>query len=434
MTTWSNVSKNKKKYKNGIAKLDRQRYEVLVSRRDPRKRGGRLSRRRVVRGSRYQAEAVRRQLEAELDAEINGQARNGMTLTEYVRQWLEARSAGQKPSTHEKYLNDLEKHILPALGHMRLDDLRPRHVVEFLAKNEGAANSKKNRLALLRVLAKDAIADDLVDRDFCLRVTVKVPKVYTEEEPNLLSGEQCAQVLEEIPQYWRDLACMLSFTGLRWGEITALHWQDVDLERGVLVVRWNNWKGTLVEPKSESSRRTVPLVEPLLTLLAARRERMDAEKHPGLRRGLVFPTRTGGMHKGTPLNPVLKAACQRAGVNIRFTPHGLRRTWNALARRVADGVVVRSMIGHASEAMTDHYSHVDRREKRRTAETVAGRLAGKRTDRDGAEADSREPGGPAPSAGTVADGHPPVAPEPALVDEMVDAGAGTPASDCPKPQ
>jgi integrase len=106
-------------------------------------------------------------------------------------------------------------------------------------------------------------------------------------------------------------------------------------------------------------------------MLAARRERMLMEGHPGLASGLVFPTQAGRPHRGTPLGPVLRAACERVEIGIRFTPHGLRRTWNNLARRVADGMVVRAMIGHADEAMTEHYSRVGVEEKRTAARAVA---------------------------------------------------------------
>lgn len=369
--TWNHV---KKQFKNGIAKLGRQRYEVLVTKRDPRHGGQRVSRRRVVNGPRSLAEAAKREMEQEIAAEIAGLAAPALTLGDYALQWLEARSATLKPSTRAKYVNDLEGHILPNLGHMLLAEIRPRDVSRFLTRSPGAPNSKKNRLALLRVMAKDALADELIDRDFCLRVSVTIPPVYTEAEPNLLSDDQLDAVIEHIPEYWHDLACTLAYTGLRWGEVTALHWAEVDMERKLITVKWNNWKGNMGAPKSKRGYRTVPMVAPLPELLQARRSRMVAEQHPGLRSGLVFPTKQGTLHKGTPLHEVLKDACKAAGVTIRFTPHGLRRTWNNIARRIAGGLVVRAMIGHGSEAMTEHYSLVDESEKRMAAEAVVARL------------------------------------------------------------
>jgi len=230
-----------------------------------------------------------------------------------------------------------------------------------------------------RLLAKDALADGVTERDFCARVKITVPDPYSDDEPNLLDPDQIARVLTEIPPYWLDLACTLAYTGLRWGEVSALHWDDLDLEQQVARIRWGNWRGTLQKPKTKRANRTIPLVAPLPELLAARRRRMLAEQHPGLRRGLVFPTAQGTLHKGTPLGGVLRRACKRAGISIRFTPHGMRRTWNNIARQLADGMVVRAMIGHADEGMTEHYSRVGNDEKRTAAEAVARAMCMKPT-------------------------------------------------------
>jgi len=358
--------------------LERNRYFVQVSRMDPRT-GKRKFKRRWVKGSHAKAVEARKQALADLEAEIAGVvAEEPITLADYVEQWLEARSGKLKPSTKAKYLNDLEKHILPKLGHMMISEIRPRDIEAMLGKDRGAPNSKKNRLTLLRAVAKDALANEVTERDFCARVTVSVPPVYTVDEPNLLSGEQTARVLEVIPRYWLDLVCVLSYTGLRWGEVTGLHWRDVQIDaernRGKLVVRCNNWKGQLLTPKSTKGLRLVPLVAPLPQLLAERHERMRAEGHPGLRKGLVFPTRSGELHRGTPLRKVLLQACEKVGIEIRFTTHGLRRTWNNIARRYAEGMVVRAIIGHADEAMTELYSMVDTDEKHEVAEAVAEHL------------------------------------------------------------
>ena len=340
---------------------------------DPRE-GKRRFKRRWVRGSYAEAVATREKALAELKTEIAGLAEAQLTLADYVDQWLAAKEAKLKPSTKAKYVNDLEKHILPKLGHMGIAAIRPRDVELMLATDAGAPNSKKNRLTLLRSLAKDALADEVTERDFCARVSIVVPSVYTPDEPNLLDGKQTVRVLCEIPRYWLDVSCVLGYTGLRWGEVTAFHWKDLDLDNEQALVRWTNWKGVLQAPKNERAMRVIPLVEPLPELLAERRRRMVAEKHPGLRSGLVFPTAAGELHKGTPLNKVLRAACRRVGIAIRFTPHGLRRTWNNIARRVAEGMVVRSIVGHADEAMTEHYSMVDADEKREAAKAVAEHL------------------------------------------------------------
>jgi len=356
---------------NGINRINKNHYIVRVYATDHRVHPPKkVERTKTVRGSFAQAKQMKTELEQRLQIELSGVGER-MTLTAFAQRWLEAREKELAPSTKEKYVNDLEKYILPALGDFFLDQLRPGNIQEMLARDPGAPNSRKNRLTLMRKLCKDARRDGHLERDFCLGVTVKVPPVYTESEPNSLSGEELERVIAVMPEYWYDVAAMSSYTGLRWGEVSAFHWADLDLFTRLATVRYTNWKGILRRPKTDMGLRTLPLVQPLVHLLSKRRRRMEAEKHPGLRRDLVFPTQRGTLHKGTPLRAVLQAACKEAGITIRFTPHGLRRTWNNLARRISGGLVVRSMIGHASEAMTDLYSFVNMDEKRATAEAVA---------------------------------------------------------------
>ena len=64
------------------------------------------------------------------------------------------------------------------------------------------------------------------------------------------------------------------------------------------------------------------------------------------------------------MRDVLDAACAACETKRRITTHGLRHTANDLLRRVADGDVVRAIIGHSTEQMTHHYSRIDENEKR----------------------------------------------------------------------
>jgi integrase len=97
---------------------------------------------------------------------------------------------------------------------------------------------------------------------------------------------------------------------------------------------------------------------------------MIATQHKGLPNGWVFPNEKGNLYKGSPLRKVLDAACVACKTKRRVTCHGLRHTANDLLRRVADGEVVRAIIGHSTVAMTHHYSHVDEAEKKIAATRV----------------------------------------------------------------
>jgi integrase len=64
------------------------------------------------------------------------------------------------------------------------------------------------------------------------------------------------------------------------------------------------------------------------------------------------------------LRKVFQRVVPAAELEKHLTPHGLRRTFNDLARRVANREVVQAMTGHTTEAMFTHYSMVDAEEKK----------------------------------------------------------------------
>ncbi len=366
--------------KQGVTRLRAGKYRVTVVRTHPTERRPdgqplKVKRKRVVKGSRKDAEQAHEQLAHELETELGMRPPPPvrLTLSAFVQQWLELRVSRLKHSTIGKYVNDLEKHILPVLGNMKIDEIRPSHIKAMLVKDKGAPNSQKNRVRLLSAIAKDALADGVIERDFCLRVSVKVPPVYTEEEPNSLTPLQLATLLKHFDEEWIDALHLSAFTGMRWCEVAGLQWGDIDLDTGVLRIRRANVKGHLGTPKTDASRRTLALPHAVVSRLRARHQAMVDAKHPGLAEGWVFPTDEGKHHRGYPLTYCMRRARKAAGITIRFTQHGLRRTWNNLARQHVDGAVVRAIMGHSEkggDVMTDHYSNIRLAEKRAGLETV----------------------------------------------------------------
>jgi integrase len=85
---------------------------------------------------------------------------------------------------------------------------------------------------------------------------------------------------------------------------------------------------------------------------------------PGFDSGWVFPSETGGLRHHGGLWKVWRKCLKEAGIDERFTIHGLRRTFNDLTRRAGvDAIVIRSLTGHVTEKMRDHYSTVGIEEK-----------------------------------------------------------------------
>jgi integrase len=341
----------------GVKSLGRGRWLVRVRRVDSRTRKT-VNRKAVVLGSRADALRARDRIRAELAGSSSRPLRK--TLAEFAAEWLARRLSSLKASVARKYEFSL-RHVRAALGALWLDAIAPSHVEEYVAQRTragAAGNTVLNELRMLRTIARDSQAEGYASRYWCDRVRPPRVRRYTEDDPNLLTPEQAGRVLARIPRQWIALVFFLMTTGLRIGEATALQWGD--LRADVARIRRSNDRGTLVEPKTRGSFRDVPALLEAVALFGA--PRRDDE--------LVFPSRRGGLHRGSPLRPVLDKACAAAGVP-RVTTHGLRRTFNDAARRRGSREALMAITGHVTDEMVSHYSIADGAERSALARAVA---------------------------------------------------------------
>ena len=168
-------------------------------------------------------------------------------------------------------------------------------------------------------------------------------------------------------------------TGLRQGELLGLRWEDVDLDNGRLRVRHTlaNVKGelTLLEPKTDRSRRTVMLADAVVTALRAHRTRQRMERLVSGSRwtdsGHVFTTLHGTPYHAATITRAFQAALTRA-VLPRCRFHDLRHA--AATFLLAQGMTledVKNMLGHSSITLTSNtYGHVLERRQREVARAM----------------------------------------------------------------
>jgi integrase len=145
------------------------------------------------------------------------------------------------------------------------------------------------------------------------------------------------------------------YAGPRRGELLALRWEDIDLDRGVIRVErgWDAKEGVLESPKSRAGRRTVP-VTPIL-----REHLLTHALATGRRSGLVF-----GRTATTPFNPsALGQRAKRAWADAGLSPitlHEARHTFASLM--IAAGVHAKALsvyMGHSSIVISvDLYGHL----------------------------------------------------------------------------
>lgn len=295
-------------------------------------------------------------------------------LADYATSWIKSRTLAVKPSTAETYAGILDCHILPALGDFYLDKLTDRDVREWQAGlvERIAKKTANNVLRVLKMVMGDGCAEFNIPRSPAERVRSLPVRQSQDDDPNLLSPDELGKVLDafrstEPADY--PFALTLALTGLRFGEASALRWSDVREDEGLIRVARGQWKRQVSTTKT-GVVRSVPLVPELAGTLRDHRAQLIARQHPGLAQGWVFSEDDGSLLRKNYLRLPLERAVKRVGIKRRFTVHGFRRTFNNIARQVAGQIVTRSITGHVTQAMTEHYSHVGREEKLAAAGSV----------------------------------------------------------------
>jgi integrase len=379
----------------GIVKLGTTTFEIRVQTICPRT-GKRKAVERTRECTLNEAHALQQQWREELENASNVVKLARVRLRDFATSWLDGRiEAGKlKPSSADKIAVVWDLHIATdAIADLYVDDITPEDIEHWIktqrAKRYAAGKGKhaqrrgpKERAYSAGTIRGYYTVLRTIVTAACARMRLPNPCDAVEvpsngkRRRNFLSKDEVASVLtfvETKSPFWYPAVLLDLVSGLRWGELSSLRWSDVDEANGVIRVCRGNYKGTEMDSTKtgdEDEPKLVPLLPQVAEVLRAHRQKMLATQHPGLKAGWVFPTENGTLHKGSPLRRVLDAACKACETKHRVTCHGLRHTANDLLRRVADGEVVRAIIGHSTVAMTHHYSHVDEGEKRVAANRV----------------------------------------------------------------
>jgi len=330
------------------------------------------ARERLLRGTLAEARALREQLRAELAAgALPGPRRQ--TIRDFALSWMRRRAARVRTSTAQHYADVLGLHVLPVLGDLWIDAVTRADVEDWVAEMARKARpaTVNSRLRVLRSLLGDA-ADELGITDPSARVRA-LPE--TQRRRGLTLGE-LRGLLDAAggePDHY-SLLLTLALTGMRWGEATALRWDDIDEQLGVIRIERSH-RGGLISGTKTGSARTCALPDRLAEVLREHRRRLLSQQHPGLAAGLVFATigRGGQVALRTPrsLTRAFARWCKAAGIERKVSPHDLRRTFVDLLRQAHVGAVVaRSLVGHSTEAMRAHYSTVGEAEQREAVARV----------------------------------------------------------------
>jgi integrase len=290
-----------------------------------------------------------------------------LTLAEHLKNWLEGYvKTNCSQRTLDGYQSIIERHLIPALGHIQLKRLHPQAIQSYYGKagEKLSARTVAKHHRLLSQALKYAVRQGYLGRNPCELVD---PPSWKARPMRTLTPTEVTVLLDMLKDNAiYPVTYTAVSTGLRQAELLGLRWRDIDLDMLSISVSRVLYKRRGVcqikEPKTSHSRRRVSMTPKLATFL--REYRAESESlywqlgRPINLDDLVF----GNADK--PLDPSMLShefarVAKLAGLEgVRF--HDLRHTFASLMLlRGAKPKVISEALGHASVAFTmDTYSHI----------------------------------------------------------------------------
>lgn len=306
------------------------------------------------------------------------------TVASWLRTWYELYSKPNvRPSTANYYHRSIEQHVIPRIGDVKLGQLTSRDIQKLYrdlqengrlrevqrAKKPGLSNATVRGIHMMLHNALDrAVKERLILRnptEDCI-----IPKIQ-KQEMKILHPEDMQAYLREadrrgvLPMFYLELV-----SGLRKGELVALLWDDLDIERKTISVskqtsRNEEGKPITTRPKTENSIRRISIPQAAVELLV-----QEHFKHPT--NPYLFPScKTGGMYHPDSVVTLHKRILKSAGLeHIRF--HDLRHTFATMAlQNGVDVKTVSTMLCHYDAGFTLRtYTHATRQMQEQAAEKM----------------------------------------------------------------
>jgi len=277
---------------------------------------------------------------------------------------------------------------VPGFGEMFIDKMHITHVEawkqgvgELIAAGDYSPTTVNGWLSILRVIMKAAQREfDLAHRamEGVENFDTSEHVTYSEEEPNSLPADRVGeflQILHRLHPAHYAMAYLGFVTGLRPSSLRPLRRRgsepDVLWEKNRILVRRSQTSGQEVMNTTKQKRRyAIDVPEEVMQILRWHVEtQLDTPQQQDS--DLLFPSTTGGFRAPTVLNKPFVEVGEEMELGYVFTQRGMRRTFNDLARHAKiESIVTRSISGHLTERMQDHYSTVNAAEQRESIAKV----------------------------------------------------------------
>jgi len=252
----------------------------------------------------------------------------------------------ERYSTRKSYLSNINVHLKPRWGDYVLGQIRPMAVEGWLRELDMAPKSKAHIRSVMHLLFECAARWELIDdrRNPIEMVRVK-NSTKRRKRPMILTVDSFQAVVSRLKEPYRTMVLVAQCLGLRVSEISALQWEDLDIEGRQLLVQRSVVNGRVDDVKTEYSHDHVPIHESLLKVLLA-----WAEECPATDDGWMFPSHL--TNKPYYSTEIQKRFLKPIGIDLGLGPlgwHTFRHTYRSwLDETGAPMKVQQELMRHAS--------------------------------------------------------------------------------------
>jgi len=284
-----------------------------------------------------------------------------VTFEEFAATWQETVLPTVKKRSYRRDIaSQLDKHLIPGLGPLKLSDIGSRELQKFILTI--SPGRQRHVFITFGKLWKTATDWGYVSHE--IKGIGFTP--YDKEEQRFFTLEEVRRIFVAAKEPWRTLYWVIIETGLRIGEVLALRFKNVEDE--VLHVEKSVYEGVTDDPKSKAGKRRLPLSAPLAQKLLS----MSQGKSPN---AFIFASK-----RGTPLRPnnILRRHHYPLLDSLNI-PHGGFHAFRHASASFMDTLNVPMMIrqkrlGHADINTTMKYTHSVTEEERRVSEQLGNYL------------------------------------------------------------
>lgn len=318
-----------------------------------------------------------------------------VTLAAWIQTWFDTYTVQLRDTTRRQYLDNINKHIIPNLGAVKLEKLTPLMVQEFFNKLSSPKYITGSKGRECRGLSPKSIRNIYQILHRALQQAVKPPlrllkynpcddiilPAAEHKEMRVLTPEEAQQLLQaaRVSIYYPAIFIAL-FCGIRRGEVCGIKMENLDFDDGTILIS----DQLQVDRMGGGGLRDVPLknrkprkIYPCAAVWEMLSEYLPMRQAVLEQNGLTESLYLFISSKGTPLDPdnlgrAFRESLIRAGIERPIRLHDLRHTYSLIQLSAGTDIkTLQESLGHHDPGFTlRQYGHTSEENLRRSADVM----------------------------------------------------------------